>query len=172
MEFKTNGNPWVIGYPIHECYSLLEQKAFHLLSIINASEKSNSITDLKENLVVEYEFSEISRILLECAVQIRNQNDGDYVNKEYKYSIDSIVGKLFENIKSTPQKYTNLTFKESCNKIIHAKHINFDLENAKSTKEYDSINSTIYLYGDHNKKEWKAELDVCKFICVLITVKN
>lgn len=37
-----------------------EQKAFHLLSIINASTKSNAISDLKNLLVVHYEFSEIS----------------------------------------------------------------------------------------------------------------
>ncbi|MCK9626576.1 MAG: hypothetical protein M0R23_08995 [Bacteroidales bacterium] len=172
MEFKTNDNPWIIGFPIHESYSILEQKAFHLLSIINASAKSNSISDLKNFLVIEYEFSEISRLLLECAVQIRNEIDQKYIlSEDNKYSINSFVGILFHDTKIAPEKSTNLTFREACNKIIHTKHINFDLENAKSINEYDSLNNTIYLYGDYQNKEWKVELDVCTFICVLINIK-
>ncbi len=170
MEFKTNGNPWINGYPIHECYSLLEQKAFHLLSIVNASEKSNALIDLKQNLVSVYEFSEISRILLECAVQIRNEIDLNQEVCKSKYSCTSVVGKLFSDLKKNPYSDTDLTFREACNKIIHSKHINFDLENAISLKEYDSLNKIIYLYGDHFNKNWKVELDVIQFVCVLVNI--
>lgn len=117
-------------------------------------------------------FSEISRLLLECSVQIRNEIDLKCISSEdNKYSINSFVGILFHDTKIPPEKSTDLTFREACNKIIHTKHINFDLENAKSINEYDSLNNTIYLYGDYQNKEWKVELDVCKFICVLINIK-
>jgi len=172
MEYKTNDNPWIIGYPIHECYSILEQKAFYLLSIINASAKSNSISDLRSSLVVQYECSEISRLLLECAVFIRNEMDlKNSTSNGFNYRIDSCVGSLYSDIIKSPEESINLTFREACNKIIHTQHVNFDLENGSSIQEYDSISNTIYLYGNFGKQEWKAELDMCKFLCVLIDIK-
>ena len=172
MEFDTRENPWTIGYPIHECYSILEQKAFQLLSIINASSKSNAISDLRDTLVVEYEWSEISRLLLECAVLIRNEIDLQYSSKSYiTYTEKECVGRLYRDIYDAKDECEELTFREACNKIIHAQHINFDLENAKSIRQYDSINNIVYLYGNYQDKGWKAELDVCKFLCVLVTIK-
>jgi|LSQX01.2.fsa_nt_gb hypothetical protein len=175
MEFDTRNNRWGEGYPIHECYSLLEQKAFHLLSIINASSKSNALSDLKDTLVVEYECSEVSRLfrlLLECSVIIRNEIDlksGSNIGRIY--SENSCIGKLYQDIEKAIDQVEELTFREACHKIIHARHINFDLENAKSIRQYDSINNIVYLYGEFHHKEWKAELDVCKFVCVLMNLK-
>lgn len=173
MEFITNNNPWIIGYPIHESYSLLELKAFHLISIINASKTSNSIEDLNTLLIKEYEMSEVARILIEIAVQIRNQIDLDCSTFEgRKYNPNSSTGKLTINYQSASCRTIDLSFREACNKIIHAKHINFDLLNPNSIKEYDYMNPQIYLYGDFNGHEWKTELDILKFISILICIKN
>ncbi|MBL7821458.1 MAG: hypothetical protein JNL65_12665 [Saprospiraceae bacterium] len=173
MEFITNDNPWINGYPIHESYSLLDLKAFHLVSILNASMVSNNIEDLNTFLIKEYEMSEVSRILLEIAVQIRSQIDQDSpIFEGRKYNPNSITGKLTINPQSNLCKTKDLSFREACNKIIHAKHINFDLSNAISIKEYDSINPIIYLYGDLNGNEWKSQLDILKFISILICIKN
>lgn len=172
MEFKTNDNPWIRGYPIHESYSLIELNAFHLLSIVNASFHSNAIDDLKEVLVKEYERSEVSRILIELAVQIRNKLDlNDSIYEGFKYNPTTVTGEL--EIKRTDGTINNidLTFREACNKIIHAKHINFDLLNAKSIKDYDHMNSVIYLYGDLKSCDWKAKLEIVKFISILINIK-
>jgi len=172
MEFDTSSDSRTIGYPIHECYSILEQKAFHLLSIINASTKSNAISDIRDSLVVEYECSEVSRLLLECAVLIRNEIDLQYSSNSYRtYTEKECVGKLYRDIYDAKDECEELTFREACNKIIHARHINFDLENAKNQRQYDSINNMVYLYGNYQNKGWKAELDVCKFLCVLNAIK-
>jgi hypothetical protein len=81
------------------------------------------------------------------------------------------VGKLYQDKRNDPYNSNNLTFKEACNKINHNQHINYDSQNPKNIQEYDSINKTIYLDGDYNDKEWKVELDVCEFLCVLIDIK-
>jgi len=150
---------------------LLEQKAFHLLSIINASPVSNANTELSNVLVKEYEMSEISRILLEISVQIRNQLDLNKLDYEgFKFNPNTEDGKLNVENKNDP-KFIELTFREACNKIIHAQHINFDMLNAKSLKEYEQINSIIYLYGEYKDISWKAQLDIVKYISVLINIK-
>lgn len=81
------------------------------------------------------------------------------------------MGRLYQDKRNDPDNFTNLTFREACNKVIHTQHINFDLDNPKNIQEYDSINKTIYLYGDYNDKEWKVVLDVCEILCVLIDIK-
>ena len=122
--------------------------------------------------MVEYECSEVSRLLLECSVIIRNEIDlksGSNIGRIY--SENSCIGKLYQDIEKAIDQVEELTFREACHKIIHARHINFDLENAKSIRQYDSINNIVYLYGEFHHKEWKAELDVCKFVCVLMNLK-
>lgn len=114
----------------------------------------------------------MSRLLLECAVLIRNEIDLQYISNSYRtYTEKECVGKLYRDIYDAKDECEELTFREACNKIIHARHINFDLENAKNQRQYDSINNMVYLYGNYQNKGWKAELDVCKFLCVLIAIK-
>lgn len=75
-------------------------------------------------------------------------------------------GYLFEPINSDKR---DLTFREACNKIIHAKSIDF-LEqktffNLSGGKKIEAVyfEAEVKLCGSKGKKEWKAVLDVVEF---------
>jgi len=172
MEYKTNDNYWTNGFPNNESYSLLELKAFQLISIINASQKTNSIKEFKEYLVRYYELFEVSNLLIELAVQIRNRLDlNNIYDEQILYRIGASVGNLITDLEMPENKKVPLTFREACNKIIHTNHINFDLNNPINLFEYESLNKTVYLYGDFRGKPWKAELDTIEFVRVLLCLK-
>ena len=90
--------------------------------------------------------------------------------KNKKYLFDQSVGELYKNGTKEP-----LSFREACNKIIHANkyEIRFNysethpLDNGKNG--YESIdkpykNPIIVTYGEYQKKHWNAELNFLKFI--------
>jgi hypothetical protein len=78
--------------------------------------------------------------------------------KEKKINaIKSVVGILTE--KGTTKK---LSLRESCNKIIHAKEIQFEVKKIK--KDLATLEPKIILIGNKYKTKWEAEIDVLEFI--------
>ncbi len=139
-----------------------------MISILNGSKESNKSIIIKK-LTLTYEISEVSRLLLEISIQVRNNIElGIVSNYSSIHSLDSDVGLLFRDFGANPQSSIVLSFREACNKIIHTKHINFELENAKSLNDYEHLNSIVYLFGDFHEREWKAELNVKRFLETLV----
>lgn len=112
--------------------------------------------------IQEVETDEITRILLNLAVTAR--------------VVDDREGKVFDLVGSdcgTLQKELPkdesavLEIREACNKIIHAQKVRFDVEDL-GVQRY--LNPTIYLYGFHQNKEWRAKLDVIKFCKEYVTL--
>ena len=54
-----------------------------------------------------------------------------------------------------------LSLREACNKIIHAKKIRADV--AENDKSQQYLKPYIHLFGVHKKVPWKATLDVIAF---------
>lgn len=109
-----------------------------------------------------YEPEEISRLLINIATYYRIRfNDGSWVHVQWLHDDDcNGVGKLIEELSTGVE--VDLKFKESCNKIIHAKKFHFDVSTNKTTGvEY--LNPFVYLYGEKYKKEWKATLNIIDF---------
>jgi hypothetical protein len=82
----------------------------------------------------------------------------DRENRIFK-DISSPCGTLQENLENVV--VMQLTLREACNKIIHAKKIRFDIEGSEMLAH---LNPFIYIYGDSpNGRSWKATLDIIKF---------
>lgn len=81
---------------------------------------------------------------------------------------DSVCGKLIENNDEDMAK--DLTFREACNKIIHAKRISGTFMESGTVKGFSGENAPmhheLWLSGNYNKKDWIAELDVFEFLRV------
>jgi hypothetical protein len=169
MEFDSrNLNNSPEGLPANGVYVTVDLKAFQLLSIVNASETSHKSALLKDLLLADYERFEISRLLIEIAVILRNDLDTRGPNFEgFSKNPRSIVGELRE-----PKGIVDLTFREACNKIIHSEHINFDMHDPKSLREYAYILPIVYLYGVKGRDEWRAKIDVVKFVEVAVDVSG
>jgi hypothetical protein len=134
---------------------------YRLLSYLYASRKfaelNTSLHDDPVNYLLQYESSEITRILLCTAVTFRIVDDRD---ERILDNFDTTCGCLIE-ISDNVDRRIGLSLREACNKIIHAKKVHFDTSEI-NLNHY--LNPTIYLYGSHKGKEWKAVLDIERFV--------
>lgn len=104
----------------------------------------------------EPEMDEITRILISSAVTARIIDDRD---SQYLSRKGTECGWLMEDLKD-PDKKIDLSLREACNKIIHAKRIRTDLEK-ENYKYY--FNPLIYFYGEYKGRDWKACVDVIEY---------
>jgi hypothetical protein len=105
----------------------------------------------------EVEDSEISRILLAVAITARVLDDA---NERVLNEIAGECGTLLQDMRE-PENSVPLSLREACNKIIHASKLRVDLENNDRGRSY--LQPFLYLYGQRNRIDWKATLDVIAF---------
>jgi hypothetical protein len=129
----------------------LASKSFASLRKNPPGEGHDSIYDLQE-----CEEDEITRILLMLAITARVIDDRE--GEVYELA-GTQCGKLITDTTNPAEE--NLTLREACNKIIHARKIRFDVENNEEHQPY--LNPYIYIYGEKGNKEWKATIDVISF---------
>jgi hypothetical protein len=132
---------------------------YRLLCYFEASKPIATLSDtnsdfLMQGLFDEFMSDEVSRILLECAIVLRMIDDESESDIEEKDPFN--CGEL-----EFDTEITKLSLREACNKIIHGLKINFDME---MIGEFQYISSKVYIYGYHRKKEWRASIDIIKFI--------
>ena len=115
------------------------------------------------NLADELERSEISRLLVSIAVISRNHMDqnGWHPIKVPGLPADE-VGVLCSDWENKGA-LAPLSFREACNKVIHAIKITFEA-NQNSDYKTSYLLPTLHLYGDKQRICWKATLDVPKFL--------
>lgn len=110
----------------------------------------------------QFEFPEISRILLTVAVLVRNDWDG--APQRFETAIasggDWSVGTLVEDLTNPLPR--PLPLRESLNKIIHATAINLDRSDSLTICSGHLL-PRLHLYGAKGDKDWKAELDVYRW---------
>ncbi len=105
--------------------------------------------------IQEVEDDEITRILLTLAITARVIDDRE--NRVFDIP-RSDCGTLRKNMNEQNDELLGL--REACNKIIHAKKVNFDVEEF-GVHRY--LKPHIYIYGTQNAVHWRAQLDVVKF---------
>ncbi|MBN1185359.1 MAG: hypothetical protein JXB49_23950 [Bacteroidales bacterium] len=172
-EFDLRTNPFHSpGYPIKIDYSLVQLDLYRLLccfgasSIIERISRKYSNTLINSFLRIEYEKSEISRIIINLAIIARNELDnGNGLRTNNPNFGQDKVGILY---KAGKTRKLDLSFREACNKIIHCEYINWDMKKPVSIAEYDGLNPIIYLYGSLNEARWKAVLKIYDFVNVYI----
>lgn len=147
------------GLPVDPIF--FEKKVYTLITIFGASNflYSNFKKDNNDFFIrsKEFEKSEGSELLISIAVISRSYLDTSSVDNNFNK--DCLVGKIiFNNI----NKEEGLNFRESCNKIIHATNINFDIDKGNNIKD-GYIKPIVYLYGSYKGKEWKATVNIIDF---------
>ncbi|TKJ38641.1 MAG: hypothetical protein CEE38_02760 [Planctomycetes bacterium B3_Pla] len=145
----------------------LEREVYWLAAVFAASSTLHRLApDEDDNeldkLRLHFEISEASRLLISVAVMLRNLMDAQS-SEMLELSIrkmDMIVGHYTIGKK---RRKKDLTFREACNKLIHALHINFDMA-GMNKKKLCYLRPKVYLYGDFRDEDWRAVVDVTKFI--------
>ena len=171
-ELDLRGSPFGSGYPHDNITLWLE--LYYLVIVFGASryiadvlkEEGDEDKDLSMFSVFKnFERSEASKRLILVASICRN-NISTHPDPEIKKASHStLVGELFPL--ATFKKSKPLSFQESCNKILHANDINFDLSSARHIRS-GYLLTKVYLYGHKEARgkeiEWKATINVSKFI--------
>ena len=172
-ELDLRRSPWNNGYPIDGQRISLD--LYRLLCTFAASPKLSEIAKSQEGGCVcswtkrSFELSEVARLLLNIAATLRNTMDeNSYRVESLLANEDENVGTLIKNLENSKQT-AQLNFRKCCNKILHAYSINFDVSDETSLYA-GHINPTVYLYGEHNGKKWKAEVNIYSFAEVAHTL--
>ena len=140
---------------------------YRLLSIFYSSKKFASINNILHNdpvaYLLEFQEPEITRILTSSAISARIVDDRD---EKYLNDHDTICGDLISNL-NNPKSFIPLSLREACNKIIHATKIHYDVLELETGLRY--LNPTIYYYGKFKGKDWKAILNIEKYVFNYVT---
>ena len=147
------------GMPIDPIF--FEKKIYTLITIFGASNflynNFKEDNDYFFTRTKEFEKSEVSELLISIAVISRSYLDTNIVSNNFNK--DFLVGKIIFN---NTNKEKDLNFRDSCNKIIHATNINFDINKGSNIKD-GYIKPIVYLYGSHQEKKWKVIVNIIDF---------
>jgi len=111
----------------------------------------------------QFQEAEIGRILLTIAVAVRNAMDQNPSWADYwLQGVKDEVG-LLKNLARPTDSETMLGFREACNKIVHCLSINFHYV-AEKPKKGMALVPIVHLYGTKGNEEWKATVEIDKFI--------
>ncbi len=121
--------------------------------------------DSVRNLQDEFEEYEVTRLLVNIAVTARVMDERDD-RLSQKFNLK--CGQLIDDL-TKPDNMVPLSIREACNKIIHARKFNWDVDQLKDegnlpypTTKF--IKPYMYLYGTRDKSCWKVTLDITEFV--------
>lgn len=104
----------------------------------------------------DFEMGEIEHALVSIAITVRVLLDQE---SPRPLESRSECGVLTPDV-ACPDNQRRLTLREACNKIIHAKQRNFDVDNYSTPT---GLSPSIHLYGAQFEQEWKASVDLLAF---------
>jgi hypothetical protein len=117
------------------------------------------------NLQGTFEEAEITSLLVRIAISVRIMDEREkHLSNLFKLECGQLIGNI-----NQPEDVIPLTLREACNKIIHTKKFNWDVEQLKDEENlpYPTTRYLVpkmYLYGTKDNKQWKATLDITKFV--------
>ena len=157
------------GYPIEtepirlDIYRLMGCFGGSKLLMESGQSDNKWLSQFFWGLTKDNELSEISRLLVSIAVISRNCMDHDGWQEVKMPGLpDNVVGTFCSDIENEASEEP-LIFREACNKVIHGNNINFEA-NQDTDYKTQYLLPTIYLYGEKQGTNWKATLDIPKFL--------
>jgi hypothetical protein len=112
------------------------------------------------------EFAEVSRILVSVAAIVRN---GLETAPRSSIELERPVGILIPDQRK-PDTYEALTFRESCNKILHAVHVDPEVKSIDDENIAPVLEPRLSLHGEFRRREWKAVLDIREFVLAAVVL--
>jgi hypothetical protein len=149
----------VVGYPI--AAEARDLEVYQLLCEVAASPRIARLAarlPRLERLRTVFEPSEVSRRLIAVAVTCRSVMEVESRAKPVLRVSKHVVGRLIPDIDKRSVK-AQLTFREACNKIIHAEGVTL-----YETLKGDPVRSSISLLGFKGKACWQADVDILEFL--------
>ncbi len=145
-----------IGDLLRDIYQLL---SFFLASRQIAELEQSNLYGTNDPI---FQFKEIERdlitnILISIAIKIRILDDRNPFNFD---TLTDYCGTITKDILN-PIEMNGLGLRDACNKIIHARKVNFDVDSTKTGQLF--LHPYIYLEGTERKSTWQTNIDIIKF---------
>jgi hypothetical protein len=160
-ELDLRQSPWNEGLGISSEY--LDHQLYLLGCMVYASPvfdslEGHALVDLRK----QFQEHQIGQALLGVVIAIRNAMDQNPSRADYWLDgMDTSVGTL----NPTDPSSKPLTIREACNKVIHCGSINFHYVSDQPRRGF-ALKPMVHLYGTQGNKDWKATLDIDRFIHV------
>lgn len=164
-ELDQRRSPWNEGLSVP--WLIVSRDLFRLACIFHASQSiENHGTKGLVELRRQFQESEIGHLLISVASVLRNAIDQNPGRANYwaNFLDSDSVGTLTSNVKARA-KPKPLSFREACNKIVHCTTLNYDYVTDKP-RVGDPLLPKVHLYGWKNDIEWKATLDINRFVAI------
>jgi len=148
---------------------LIYASIYQLSTIVFGSEGLAKLStgddrDEFDKIRIRHEVAQASKLLIEIAVVLRNLIDSGSWPMDPIHEIrverrpEMSVGLLLEANKSQKE----LSFRESCNKLIHAERISFGMRSLP--EKMDFLDGNVELHGRRENQTWVAHINVSSFI--------
>lgn len=141
----------------------VEEDLFKLMSIFHASSKNQSVleplVDVGKILgYLGHEEGIIQKTLISTAITLRMIDDRFNYNSQKQNLHHSSVGCL-----QIKKQTLQLSFREACNKIVHATEFYLNTRKTKVTNtEY--LDGFVTAKGIQGKESWTAEIEIEKYV--------
>jgi hypothetical protein len=149
------------GYPI--AAEATDRDLYRLAVVFAASRRMRSIGS-KHPRVIElgmtFEATEASQLLVSLAATFRSHLDTGTAFMGGVHSKDT-VGALWPDVTKRRHRIP-LTFREACNKIIHADLV--DLWPLDRRNGRGALRSSVRLAGTKGRLEWRTDVEVFRFV--------
>jgi len=146
--------------------------AYRLLNVVMADEAISRLATATGDVLVDLrdQFVEDELIHLLISTAIMNRSHDDHMDgprkdtAELSFALVALAcGRLVTDVGGSKEEDVELSFREACNKIIHAEHITVEVQNAENVA-FPFLPMTVELRGTQRKKPWLAFVDVPNYV--------
>ena len=148
--------------------ALIYSSLYDLAAVVFGSEgiaqqSTGDDRDEFDKLRIRHEIGQATKLLIEVAVVLRNLLDGEQWPLDVIHELrverrpERDVGTL-----ETASKETTLSFREACNKLIHAKRVSFGIRELSG--KTGCLDGTAKLHGTKAGHDWVARIELSEFI--------
>lgn len=147
----------------------LRRDLYRLLSVFMASQPISKGQDLFDSrgpktiaTLLSFQEDEATELLLSIAVTLRVLDDRE---DGLLNMFSSYCGQLTEDANDPLKSSKGLTLREACNKIIHARSVEFAMTENGRNSAAPFLEPFMYFEGvDQRRRKWLADLDITKFV--------
>jgi hypothetical protein len=117
-----------------------------------------------DKLRVQHEVGRATKLLIEIAVVLRNLIDGERwpLDVIHEMRVEGRPEEPVGELRAEVGPGAALSFREACNKLIHAQRISFGMQDLAGKMSF--LNGVVELRGTKAKQHWVAQIDLSKFI--------
>ncbi len=148
---------------------LIYASIYELSAIVFGSEglarlSTGDNRDEFDKLRMRHEVAQASKLLIEIAVVLRNFIDsGSWpMDPIHEIRVQERPEMCVGLVRDTKKGENELSFREACNKVIHAERISFGMKSMPG--KMDCLDGMVELHGRREKSAWVTDIQLSDFI--------